>query len=144
MKRRTFLLAMIAPTIAPGVAQAHSFKLGDIAIGHAWALPSQQNDGQVFFPLANQGTERDELVGARSDICSVIELRQNNRYDDPALKSMALDPKKPVPMRPTARHLRLIGLKQALKVGDRFTVILDFLNAGEIEIEVFIEEKPGT
>ena len=45
---------------------------------------------------------------------------------------------------PTARHLRLIGLKQALKVGDRFTVILDFLNAGEIEIEVFIEEKPGT
>ena len=140
MKRRTFLLAMIVPA----VAQAHSFKLGDIAIGHAWALPSQQNDGQVFFPLANQGTERDELVGARSDICSVIELRQNNRYDDPALKSIALDPKKPVPMRPTARHLRLIGLKQALKVGDRFTVILDFLNAGEIEIEVFIEEKPGT
>ncbi len=139
MKRRTFLLAIIAPT----VAQAHSFKLGDIAVGHAWALPSQQNGGQVFFPLANLGTAPDELVGARADICSVIELRQNNRYDDPALISIALDPKKPVPMRPTARHLRLIGLKQPLKKGDRFPIILDFLNAGEIEIEVMVEDKPG-
>ncbi len=139
MKRRTFLLAIIAPT----VAQAHSFKLGDIAVGHAWALPSQQNDGQVFFPLANLGTAPDELVGARADICSVIELRQNNRYDDPALISIALDPKKPVPMRPTARHLRLIGLKQPLKKDDRFPIILDFLNAGEIEIEVMVEDKPG-
>jgi periplasmic copper chaperone A len=139
MKRRTFLFA----ALLPAVAQAHSFKLGNIAIGHAWALPSQQNDGQVFFPLANQGIEHDELVGARADICSVIELRQNNRYDDPALKSIALDPKMPVPMRPTARHLRLIGLKQPLKKDDRFPVILDFLNAGEVEIEVIVENKPG-
>ena len=51
MLRRTFLLAIFAPTLA----QAHSFRHGNIAIGHAWALPSQQNDGQVFFPLANQG-----------------------------------------------------------------------------------------
>ena len=139
MKRRTFLAGLLLPT----AAEAHSFKLGNIAIGHAWALPSQQTDGQVFFPLANQGKEHDELVAARSEICSVIELRQNNRYDDPALVSIALEPKMPVPMRPTARHLRLIGLKQALKKGDRFHVILDFLNAGEVEIEVIVEDKPG-
>jgi periplasmic copper chaperone A len=139
MKRRTFLLALLAPTIA----KAHSFRHGNIAIGHAWALPSQQNDGQVFFPLANQGTEHDELVAARSEICGSIELRQNNRYDDPPLTSIALDPKKPVPMRPTARHLRLVGLRKPLRFGDRFKIILDFLNSGETEIEVFVEEKPG-
>ncbi len=139
MLRRTFLLAILAPTFA----QAHSFRHGDIAIGHAWALPSQQNDGQVFFPLANQGTGHDELVAARSEICSSIELRQNNRYDDPPLTAIALDPKKPVPMRPTARHLRLLGLKHPLKKGERFNLILDFLNAGETTIEVFVEEKPG-
>ena len=139
MLRRTFLLAVFAPAMA----QAHSFRHGDIAIGHAWALPSQQNDGQVFFPLANQGTGHEELVAARSEICSSIELRQNNRYDDPPLTAIALDPKKPVPMRPTARHLRLLGLKQPLKKGDRFNIILDFLNSGEVELEVFVEEKPG-
>lgn len=139
MLRRTFLLAFLAPTFA----QAHSFRHGDIAIGHAWALPSQQSDGQVFFPLANQGSKHDELVAARSEICSAIELRLNNRYDDPPLTTIALDPKKPVPMRPTARHLRLLGLKQPLNKGDRFNLILDFLNAGETTIEVFVEEKPG-
>ena len=139
MKRRIFLMGLFIPAIA----EAHSFRLGNIAIGHAWALPSQQNDGQVFFPLANEGTGHDELVAARSDICGVIELRQNNRYDGPPLASIPLEPKAPVPMRPTARHLRLIGLKQPLRKGDRFHVILDFLNAGEIEIEVIVEDKPG-
>jgi periplasmic copper chaperone A len=139
MLRRTFLLAFFAPAFA----EAHSFRHGNIAIGHAWALPSQQNDGQVFFPMANQGSKHDELVAARSEICGSIELRLNNRYDDPPLSAIALDPKKPVPMRPTARHLRLIGLRQPLKLGDRFKIILDFLNSGEVEIEVFVEEKPG-
>ena len=139
MKRRAFLLTLLIPAIA----QAHSSKHGDIAIGHSWALPSQQNDGQVFFPLLNQGSQHDELVAARSDICGVIELRQNNRYDDPPLTSIVLEPNKPVPMRPTARHLRLVGLKKPLTAGDRFTIILDFLNSGEAEIEIIVEERPG-
>ena len=139
MKRRSFLVALLLPAIA----RAHSTKHGNIAIGHSWALPSQQNDGQVFFPLVNQGTEPDELVAARSEICSMIEFRQNNRYDDPPLTSITLGPGKPIPMRPTARHLRLVGLKQALKKGDRFLIVLDFLNSGEAGIEVIVEERPG-
>ncbi|HLF21099.1 MAG TPA: copper chaperone PCu(A)C [Aestuariivirga sp.] len=139
--RRVFLIACL---LAPRAAFAHSFSHGNIAIGHAWALPSNQNDGQVFFPLVNNGDERDELVAARSDVCGLIELRQNNRYDDPPLAAMALEPGKPVPMRPTARHLRLVGLKQPLRIGESFAVILDFLNAGEVEIEAMVEEKPGT
>ena len=47
-------------------------------------------------------------------------------------------------MRPTATHLRLVGMRQPLKLGDRFKIVLDFLNSGEIEIEVFVEEKPGS
>ena len=139
MLRRTFLLAFIAPTLA----RAHSFRHGNIAIGHASALPRQLADGQVFFPMAIKGKERDELVAARSDVCTFIQLRENNRYDDPPLKSIRLEPGKPVPMRPTATHLRLVGMTQPLKLGDRFKIILDFLNAGEFEIEVHVEEKPG-
>jgi periplasmic copper chaperone A len=139
MKRRSFLIALLWPA----TVRAHSFTAGDIAIGHAWALPSKQIDGQVFFPLVNNGAEPDELIAARSSICATIELRQNNRYDDPPLKSLALGPGKPIPMRPTARHLRLIGLRKPLMVGDRFSMVLDFLNAGEGEIEVHVAEGPG-
>ena len=139
MLRRTFLLAFFAPAMA----QAHSYKLGNISIGHAWALPRELADGQVFFPMAIKGNEADELVAARSDVCTFIQFRENNHYDDPPLESIKLAPGKPVPMRPTATHLRLGGMKRVLKLGDHFNLILDFLNAGEIEVEVHVEEKPG-
>ena len=139
MKRRRF----IALSLLPSAAFAHSSKQGSIAIGHAWALPSRQNDGQLFFPLVNNGKERDALVAARSPICAVIELRSNARYDAPALSEIELLPGKPIPMRPSARHLRLIGLRQVLKQGDRFPVILDFLNSGEVEIQAMVESAPG-
>jgi copper(I)-binding protein len=73
----------------------------------------------------------------------MIELRQNNRYDDPALKSIELQPSKPVAMRKGARHLRLIGLTKPLKPGDRFEMTLDFLKAGETVVEVIVEDGAG-
>lgn len=142
MNRRT-LLRLAPLVLVPATATAHSFKHGVIAIGHAWALPAQHGDGQLFFPMVNNGDGRDELMAARSDICSLVELRQNNRYDDAALASIVLEPKRPVPMRPTATHLRLVSLRRPLVPGERFTVVLDFLNAGEAAIEAYVEEKPG-
>ena len=138
MKRRSLMLLIAGWPIA---AQAHSFKLGAINIGHAWALPSQQTDGQVFMPILNTGKAADSLVGARSDAAGLIELRKNNRYDDPPLKEFVLEPGKPFPMRPTAYHLRLVGLSKPLVKGDKIKIMLDFLNAGEIEIEVHVQEK---
>jgi copper(I)-binding protein len=128
----------------PGAARAHSYRLGNIAIGHAWALPASiSRDGQAFVPLVNEGKEADELVAARSSACGTIELRRNNRYDDPPLSSFLLEPGKPLPMRPTARHLRLMSLRNPLHLDQRFTIILDFLNAGETEIEFHVENAPG-
>ncbi len=140
MQRRIFLLGLLA---LPATAHAHSYKHGMIAIGHAWALPVQYGDGQLFFPMVNNGKETDELVAARSSVCTLIELRRNNRYDDPALPSMILEPGKPLAMRPTGRHLRLVGLSGPLVPGNRFGLVLDFLNAGEVEIEAYVEAKPG-
>ena len=140
MKRRAILLLPFIVT----AAQAHSLKWGDIKIGHAWALPADVAvDGQVFMPLFNAGKTPDSLIAARSSMTGIIELRSNNRYDDPPAKEFVLDPVKPLAMRPTAHHLRLVGLRNPLKLGTKFSIILDFLNAGEIETEVYVESKPG-
>ena len=140
--RRSFLILAASGVLAPAV-QAHSFKVGDIAIGHVWGLPTELTETQVFVPMSNRGQAADELIAARSPICSMIELRQNNRYDDPALKSIELLPGKPVAMRKGARHLRLIGLTKPLKSGDRFEMTLDFLKAGETVVEVIVEDGSG-
>ena len=133
MKRRQIILSLV---FAPSLARAHSYTQGDIAIGHAWALPTTLNEGQVFVPLLNRGKVADALVAARSPICRLIELRRNNRYDDPLEREFSLDPGQPLPMRPTGRHLRLIGLAQPLNEGSAFETVLDFRDAGEIAIQV--------
>jgi len=144
MQRRSVIMGLAAAAAFPAAARAHSYRLGDIAIGHAWALPAQvSREGQAFVPLVNNGKTADELVAARSSVCGTIELRRNNRYDDPPLTSFLLEPGKPLPMRPTARHLRLMGLNGPLVLDQRFTIILDFLNAGETEVEFHVENAPG-
>ena len=144
MQRRGVIVGLAAAAAWPAAARAHSYRLGDIAIGHAWALPAQvSRDGQAFVPLVNDGKVADELVAARSSVCGAIELRRNNRYVDPPLSSFLLEPSKPLPMRPTARHLRLMSLRDPLLLDQRFTIILDFLNAGEMEVEFHVENAPG-
>jgi copper(I)-binding protein len=136
MKRRSFMALVAGWPIA---AESHSFKVGAINIGHAWALPTTQQDAQVFMPLLNVGQEPDSLVAARTDIASLVELRPNNKYNDAPLGAFVLDPGKPFPMRPTSKHLRIVGLAKSLVKGDKFKIVLDFLNAGEIEIEVHVQ-----
>lgn len=142
LNRRIFLIVTLAVSFAR-TAQAHSYQAGPIAIGHVWGLPSETNETQVFVPFSNRGQTADELVAARSSICSTVELRRNNRYDDSPLKTIELLPGKPVGMRKGGRHLRLIGLTKSLKAGDRFEMILDFLNAGETVVEVIVEDGSG-
>jgi periplasmic copper chaperone A len=142
--RRKFLLATtLLPVLFSAKTSAHSYKHGAITVGHAWALPARFGDGQVFMPLVNNGKENDALLTARSEMCTYAELRTNNRYDDPPYQRFELEPGKPFPMRPTSRHVRLVGLNKPLVLGEYFPLILDFEFAGEIEIAVTVEERPS-
>jgi periplasmic copper chaperone A len=144
MKRRQVIgIAICAAVVRARHAAGHSSKHGDIAIGHAWALPSTLNEGQVFMPLLNSGKSVERLVTARTDIAAIVELRRNNHYSDQAEEAFVLLPFKPFPMRPTAYHLRLVGLQQPLLVGRRFNMVLDFELAGEADLEVHVEGAPG-
>ena len=139
MKRRTFLLLTLMPTIA----YAHSFKLGNIAIGHAWGLPSTDGETQIFMPLLNIGTAEDSLVSVTYESAASTELRLNSDYTKPGEAAFVLAPQKPFPMRPTAKNIRLMGLAKPLLAGDRIQVTLKFTLAGETKIEVHIQDKAG-
>jgi periplasmic copper chaperone A len=139
MKRRSFLILALLPSLA----HAHSYKLGNIAIGHAWGLPSKNSETQIFMPLFNSGTEEDSLVGASFAQAKSTELRVSSDYKTSAETAFVLAPQKPLPMRPTARHIRLMGLTQPLLAGDLIEVTLRFATAGETKIEVHMQDKAG-
>jgi periplasmic copper chaperone A len=135
MKRRTFL----ALALLPAMAQAHSSRLGSIAIGHAWAMPSVSTEAEVMIPLFNSGAVPDALVSATSPMARSVELQTENNL---ALE-FVLEPMKPFPMRSVANHLQLLGLTKPLIKGDRFPLTLKFKNAGEIEIQIHVSDKSG-
>ena len=139
MRRRALIASLFA---LPRLARADSVAHGAILIGPAWALPADHGDGQLFVPLRNAGDRPDALVAARAGVCALIELRRNNRYDDPPLARIALEPQQDVPMQPTDRHLRLVSLRHPLRHGESFPVILDFLIAGEVEIVAVVAAAP--
>jgi copper(I)-binding protein len=143
MQRRHLILGLMGLATFPRLARAHSYVQGNIAIGHAWALPSTGPEGQAFFPMINNGAAADELVAAHSSVCGSIEFRRNNAYDVPPLESFVLEPGKPLAMRPTARHLRLMDLTSPLVLDQRFTITLAFRDAGETVIEFHVEHAPG-
>jgi periplasmic copper chaperone A len=137
MKRRLFLSLFLSPTFA----HAHSLKKGNIAIGHAWAMPSNDQQTQVFMPILNTANKADALLSARCDIAGGVELRLND--SDAPLTSFDLQPNLPLAMRPTARHIGLRALSKSLQTGDRIQLILLFKNAGEIAVDVYVEATPG-
>lgn len=142
IERRRLLLSLAGLVTLPVAGRAHSYTKGNIAIGHAWALPGE-GEGKAFFPMVNNGKEPDELISARSSVCTRIEFRRNGKYEDPPLDSFVLEPGRPLAMRPAARHLRLMGLKAPLVLDQRFTITLGFRDAGEIEVEFHVEHAPG-
>lgn len=152
MKRRQLLLlSALAITAAASAVQAHSFKLGEISIGHPFAratLPGQPA-GAVYLRLENRGpadrlvkgsvgkdvAERVEIHVMHMD-GDVMRMREVEALDVPANKSTVLQQ--------GGTHLMLIGLKAPLKEGTTIPLSLRFEKAGEVSVTVNVEAvKPA-
>jgi hypothetical protein len=62
----------------------------------------------------------------------VMKMRQVKTFEIPARERYAL--------RPGGSHLMLVDLAQPLKKGERFSMTLRFERAGELQIELEVQE----
>jgi copper(I)-binding protein len=135
-------------------ANAHGFNIGKLQIEHPYATPSlHPTTGGVFFKfIKNKGNVPDELTGARTTVAQSVELHQMSMEGD--VMKMRAVPLIRLPAgsvtsfkqgQSNGYHLMLMGLKSPLKDGDRFPVWLQFKQAGEIEVMVWVQTpKSGT
>jgi hypothetical protein len=137
--RRHLVLAVLALAFA-GRADAHSFTQGAIEIGHPWARPTATRDGAVYLVLATRGSSGDRLIGAATPLAERVEIR--DELGNP-VDGFDILPKRPFALRPGRRYLALIGLKQALTLGDSFPLTLRFRDAGDAAVTVMVETAPG-
>lgn len=143
--RRSFsVMAALALAVAPSVAAAHSYKLGDIAVGHIWATPPESTEGiAVYGPLLNEGDRTAQLTGATTPAAENVRIRVAAEGNKRWVDSVKLEPGKPVALAPWRQHLWLTGLKRELKEGASFELTLEFGEAGTLAVQVEIEPEGG-
>jgi copper(I)-binding protein len=142
--------AIIGVTLALAAlsAVAHSFKLGEIDIGHPYARPTREGQmvGAGYLKLANKGPV-DRLVSATSPAAGSVEIHSMSMEGDVMkmrqVDAIELATGQTVELKPGGYHLMLMGLKAPLKVGEKFPLTLKFEKAGEVVVTIKVEEpKP--
>ncbi len=131
-------------------AHGHDYKVADVTIAHPYALPTPAgatNGAAYLARLENTGTAAERLLRVSTPIAASAELHTMSVDSGGVMRmrevvAMALAPHTPIHMSPgSGLHLMLIGLKQPLKVGDRFAMTLEFERAGKVEVEVAVQSK---
>jgi periplasmic copper chaperone A len=142
------ILAGLVVCIAVSAARAHSFKLGEITIGHPYARTTAagQASGGGYLKLENKGAD-DKLLSATADVAASVELHSMSMEGDVMrmrqVDGVALPKGKTVELKPGALHLMFVGLKAPLKDGDKFPLKLKFEKAGEVTVTVNVEAGGG-
>lgn len=107
--------------------------------------------GAIFLQIANPTDADDRLVSAASDVADKVELHTHIAGADGVMQMVEVPEGFPVPaqeghsLQRGGDHIMLMGLTRALKDGDTFTVTLTFEKAGEVVVEVPVDNarKPG-
>ncbi len=150
----TFLLASVLIG-SHDASYAHGFKTGELTINHPYATPSLKGSktGAAYIrSIKNNGKQADQLISARTTVADSVELHQMHMEGDvmkmhpvAAIELPANTELRMMNGTPDGYHLMLINLKQPLKDGDRFQLLLQFKNSGEREVTVYVQTpKSGT
>lgn len=138
-------LALAAATLSTPIA-AHSFKLGDLTIGHPWTrqtAPAQKNGGG-FLTVANSGKQADRLIAATSPAAAKVEIHTMSMDGGvmrmrPVPGGLAVPAGGTLALKPGGYHLMLIGLKQPLALGKLVPLTLRFERAGTVTVQLKVE-----
>ena len=144
MKKFAFAFILIIAVILLSACAPSS---GALTVNETWARPASIGEnGAVYFVIQNETTSDDALISVSTDIASTAEAHMS-MMNDQGVASMQMQEAVMVPagesvtFKPGGLHIMLVDLKQDLKIGDTFTLILQFEKAGEITVQVEVREQ---
>lgn len=121
---------------------------GALEVNDVWARPARTGEnGAVYLTIENGTDSDDTLIGADTEVAMASETHMST-VDDQGVMSMQRHETTNVPagerveFKPGSLHIMLVNLKQDLKIGDTFTLNLQFQNAGELSFPVEVKELP--
>lgn len=127
-------------------ALAHEYDLGPLHIGHPYArsTPPGASVGAAYLSISNKGQSSDRLVRASTPRAQAVELHsmsmEGNIMRMRQVQGIAAVAGSTVKLEPGGFHLMLTGLKQPLKAGERFPLTLIFEKAGQVTVDIVVQE----
>ena len=139
------LLFMLLSAIA-AAAFPHTHEKGELQIRHPWsrATPPGAKVGVGYLEIRNNGSQPDRLLSASTPVAKRVEMHITEHAGDVAkmrqLRAFEVPGRERLSLTPGGAHLMLVDIVQPLKKGERFPMTLRFERAGEIEIELEVQE----
>lgn len=140
---RALLLSVL---ILSAPVLAHNVEKGDLQIRHPWsrATPAGAKVGVGYMEIRNRGKQAERLLGASSPLAQRVEMHVTQREGEVVkmrkVESFAIPARERVELRPGSAHLMLVELSRPLKTGERVPLTLRFERAGEVELEMEVQE----
>ena len=121
---------------------------GQIMISDAYARSSGPlaKAGAAYMRIVNQSDESDYLIGVQSDIAKKTELHSHLEDDNGVMKmvrigeGIKIGPMKDHSLAPGGEHIMFMGLKEPFETGKIIPLTLLFEKAGEVGIEVIVDQ----
>ena len=132
------LVALLLALPAP--ADAHSYKVGNVMVGHVWAAPSTGSGTEAYVSLLNRAPQDDQLTSV------LAPTAQASAFVSPTsqrIGAIDLAPNRPVVLKPGGYRILLAGLDRAVRVGDKIKLTLIFARAGQVQVEALVEAGPS-
>ena len=139
-----------ALVLAAGPGAKHEYEFGSLRIDRpiARATPPGAKTGAVFFTIDNAGNTTDRLLHASTPVAAGVALHQmaqaGGMMTMRAVPSLEIRPGGRLELGPGGYHLMLVDLKQPLKTGDRFPLVLTFEHTGTVTTTVLVEDMGAT
>mgnify|MGYP001274777908 FL=1 len=137
--------------IAPLVVTAHEYAQKNIAVDHPWSKPTPplSEYGVAYFNITNSGQIDDVLLEIKipDEIAKSASIHDVT-HDGEIMRMREVINGKKIPagntikFQPGGSHIMLEGLPKPLKLDDKFTIELVFANAGNVPVEIWVEDAP--
>jgi copper(I)-binding protein len=120
---------LVAPV---GATKGGDLTVSDLIVSAAWARPSVPGQDIAAVYLTIKSAEGATLIGVRSGAAGVVQIHDMT-MDGNVMRMRELD-RLPLPagqavrLQPGGAHLMMLGLKEALKPGDRVRLSLSLLD----------------
>ena len=102
--------------------------------------------GAAYMKIMNHSEGSDRLIGVKSDIAKKTELHTHVKDDNDVMRMVHIDegikigPMKEHSLVRGGQHIMFMGLKEPFETGKIISVILLFEKAGEISIEIVVDQ----